>query len=171
MACQGSCKVQLFDVDVSDIKVQVVQVAPDGKTAPSGPQYGCPDLSLDEQADKLQPPFVKIEGCKDNDCVCVPTDNNPQWTDWLTYNANAEITQPNTTNPNYTCKYTLTGTYIVSSAVVDGVCMNKPAVPLPRPRSSKPKPKKVDRGGLKTGGPRTSDGSKKPRRKKNAARV
>lgn len=155
MACQGDCKVQLYDVDVTGVKVDVTVVGKaDGTPVPSHIP-GCPALSADEIADKLQPPSTKIEGCKDDECVCVPTDSNPTWTDWLTYNATGEIRKDDPGNPRNSCVYTFSGTYIVSSAVVSGVCMKKPAVPLPRPRSTKAKPKKqasrVHIGGEKVG--------------------
>jgi len=116
--CEGRCEVQFYDVDATGVTA---------KADPDNKSY-CPAAPTQQQiADHLQPPSVQI-GCKEADCVCVLYPNQtPTWTDWQTYDATGKeliifvgdgISKP--------CKYTLTGTYQVSSCIEDGLCMKKP---------------------------------------------
>jgi len=115
--CEGDCKVQFYDVDVSEVVV----------TPDSGNGADCPKSPRAEViADALQAYFVVI-GCKETDCECVLfRETEFEWTDWQAYDvpAGKEIV---IVKPDFTsCKYTLTGTYYVSSSIGDGVCMKKP---------------------------------------------
>src|SRR5207249_2994360 len=80
----------VVDVDVSNVTVEKSVVNKEHGTLVPSHVPSCPDLTPEEIADALQPPTAKISGCAEAACDCVPIDPNPTWTDWLTYNANAE---------------------------------------------------------------------------------
>lgn len=137
--CEGECRIQFYDVDVSEVVV----------TPDPGNKADCPKApSTEDVADALQTYFVVI-GCKEENCECIPfRDDHYFWTDWQTYDVPAGkeiiIVRADFT----TCKYTLTGTYYVSSTIADGVCMKKPKDWKGHPRQ-KSRKKRTKKGGEK----------------------
>lgn len=138
--CEGTCQVQFYDVDVSE-----VVVTPDANNPKDCPAAPTPE----EIADVLQSYFATV-GCKEPDCECIlfyPTDAATPFTPWQAYDvpAGKEIV---VVRPDFsTCKYALSGTYYVSSGIKDGLCMKKPKdfPGHPRKKNPKPRPKKSDK--------------------------
>jgi hypothetical protein len=123
--CKGSCKVQIYDVSPVDVNVTLVK----------GQKPPCPEKPYpSEIADHLLAYSVTVEGCDDAKCECIPlADAALHWSKWASYSVPKDSTlyverfSKSGGSPTVTiCEYELTGQYWVSSAVVDGVCQDKP---------------------------------------------
>ena len=116
MTCKGKCQLQIYDVDIDDVKFKLI-------TNPPGDCTSRPDSEIDYVIHHFFQPYLeKLSGCDDPSCNCVPTEENPKWTDWQEYMAPTEPVKLELFE-NVHCEYKVSGYYYVSSAVVDGVCM------------------------------------------------
>jgi hypothetical protein len=131
MASKGKCQVQLYDVDVDDLRFELI-------TNPPGDSTKRPDSEIDWVIQHFfQRYFEKTSACADASRYCVPVDDNPNWTDWQENMAPGETVKVDL-DLDVHCECKVSGYYNVSSAVVDGVCMKySPSVFERRLRSNK----------------------------------